>query len=153
MQLTEHFTLEELTASETADRAGIDNSVPEELMPNIRALAAGLEQVRLALQEKPIHVNSGYRCLALNLKLPGSSKTSKHMSALAADIICPKFGTPYEVCHAIAASGIVTDQIIHEFGKWCHVSFAAPGVAPRRELLTIASAKTGYVEGINEVPV
>lgn len=150
MMLTPHFSLEELTASETAARAGIDNTLPAARMPNIRALAEGLELVRSALGNRPIHINSGYRCEALNMRV-GGAKSSRHLHGLAADIICPAFGTPLEVCRAIVAAGVKPDQVIHEFGKWCHVAFAAPGAVPRGELLTIASAKTGYVVGLNEV--
>ena len=150
MQLSEHFSLEELAASETAARRGIDNTPPQALMPNLRALAQGLELVRSALHNRPIHVNSGFRCLRLNSEV-GGAKDSMHMRGLAADILCPQFGTPLDVCRAIAAAGIETDQIIHEFGKWCHVSFAAPGKRPRGELLTIATAARGYEEGLNPV--
>jgi zinc D-Ala-D-Ala carboxypeptidase len=72
-----------------------------------------------------------------------------HMQGLAADIISPKFGSPLDVCRTIAAAGIVTDQIIHEFGRWTHVAFPAPGKQARNALLTIAiGAKTyqPYVE-------
>lgn len=150
MQLSENFSLEELIASETAARLGIDNTPPVSLMPNLRTLAAGLEQVRTALGGHPIHVNSGYRCEALNAKI-GGAKASRHMSGLAADIVCPSFGTPLEVCRAIVAAGIRPDQVIHEFGKWCHVSFAAPGAMPREELLTIASAAKGYQVGLHSI--
>ena len=149
-QLTPHFSLEELTSSDTGARLGIDNSLPERLMPNIQALAEGLEQVRLALGGRPIHINSGYRCPQLNTVI-GGAKTSHHMDGLAADILCAEFGTPLQVCRAIVAAGIKTDQVIHEFGKWCHVGFAAPGAQPRGELLTIASAAKGYETGLNEV--
>jgi hypothetical protein len=150
MQLTDHFSLEELIASETAARQGIDNAPPAALMPNLRALAAGLELVRTALGGRPIHINSGYRCKALNTRI-GGAKLSRHMDGLAADILCPSFGTPLEVCRAIVAAGVKPDQVIHEFGKWCHVSFAAPGAQPRGELLTIASAARGYEVGLNPV--
>lgn len=150
MQLSPHFSLEELVASETAARTGIDNTPPDALMPNLRALAEGLELVRAALGNRPIHINSGYRCEALNTRVGGAAR-SRHVFGLAADIICPSFGTPLQVCRAIVAAGVKPDQVIHEFGKWCHVSFAAPGAAPRGELLTIASAATGYVAGLNPV--
>jgi zinc D-Ala-D-Ala carboxypeptidase len=150
MQLTEHFSLEELIASETAVRLGIDNTPPVKLMPNLHALAAGLELVRAALDGYPIHVNSGYRCIALNTKI-GGAKNSLHIDGLAADIICPSFGPPLAVCRAIVAAGLKPDQVIHEFGQWCHVSFAAPGGKPRGELLTIASAARGYEVGLNAV--
>ena len=148
MQLTEHFSLEELIASELAARSGIDNTAPADLMVNLHALAEGLERVRAALGGKPIHVNSGYRCAALNAAVGGAGN-SMHMRGLAADILCPQFGPPLTVCRTIVDSGIETDQIIHEFGAWCHVAFAAPGGQARRELLTIASSAQGYQQGLN----
>ena len=150
MQLTEHFSLEELIASEVAARRGIDNAPPDELAPNLRALAEGLERVRSILGSKPIHVNSGYRCPQLN-EIVGGARNSLHMRALAADILCPQFGAPLEVCRAIAASGLEVDQIIHEFGRWCHVAFPAPGSPARKQLLTITSTAHGYQAGLNPV--
>ena len=140
MMLSTHFSLAELTASEVAARAGIDNTPPPELMTNLLRLSEGLELVRKALGNKPIHVTSGYRSPKLNQRV-GGSKNSRHMQGLAADILCPAFGPPLEVCRAIAASSIETDQIIHEFGKWCHVAFPPRGQTARKELLTIASAR------------
>jgi zinc D-Ala-D-Ala carboxypeptidase len=150
MQLSENFSLEELIASEVAARSGIDNSPPSEILDNLRALAQGLELVRLALGNLPIHVNSGYRCPAVNARV-GGAKNSAHMSGLAADILCPQFGSPLDVCRAIASQHIATDQIIHEFGRWCHVAFAAPGQFARNERLTIASSARGYEQGLNSV--
>ena len=150
MQLTEHFSLEELIASEVAARSGIDNTPPGDLMANLHALAEGLERVRAALAGKPIHVNSGYRCAPLNTAIGGAGN-STHMRGLAADILCPQFGPPLAVCRTIVAAGIETDQIIHEFGGWCHVAFAAPGTQARRELLTITSAAQGYQRGLNPI--
>jgi hypothetical protein len=150
MQLTEHFSLEELIASEFAARQGIDNTPADGLLANLRALAGGLERVRTALGGKPIHVNSGYRCSALNTAIGGAGN-SMHIQGLAADILCPQFGQPLAVCRAIVAAGLETDQIIHEFGRWCHVAFAAPGTQARRALLTIASAAQGYQHGLNPI--
>src|SRR5690242_11290128 len=115
MQLSEHFSLEELIASEVAARQGIDNAPSPPIMANLRVLAAGLERVRAALGGKPIHVSSGYRCLALNRAVGGAVR-SAHIDGLAADILCPQFGAPLDVCEAIVTAGITTDQIIHEFG-------------------------------------
>ena len=150
MQLTEHFSMEELIASETAARAGIDNSPTDDIIVNLRLLAEGLERARAALNGKPIHINSGYRSPRLNAAVGGASK-SMHMRGLAADILCPQFGPPLEVCRALARAGLGTDQIIHEFGKWCHVAFPARSAAPRGELLTIASLAKGYQHGLNPV--
>lgn len=148
MQLSDHFSLEELIASETAVRLGIDNTPSEALIPNLFVLARGLESVRAALGGRPIHVNSGYRCRALNSKI-GGAKNSLHMLGLAADIICPSYGSPLAVCRTIAAAGLRPDQIIHEFSQWCHISFVLPGDKPRGQMLTIFSAARGYEIGLN----
>jgi zinc D-Ala-D-Ala carboxypeptidase len=52
MQLTEHFSLEELIASEVAARSGIDNTPPANIVSNLRVLAQGLERVRAAFGGK-----------------------------------------------------------------------------------------------------
>ncbi|HXA97573.1 MAG TPA: D-Ala-D-Ala carboxypeptidase family metallohydrolase [Candidatus Dormibacteraeota bacterium] len=93
MQLTEHFSLEELIASEVAARSGIDNTPSATIVSNLRVLAQGLERVRAAFGGKPIHVNSGYRCAALNAAIGGAGN-SLHMQGLAADIVCPQVGEP-----------------------------------------------------------
>jgi len=150
MMLSAHFSLEELTASEVAARAGIDNTPSAEVVRNLARLAEGLELVRLALGSKPVHITSGYRSARLN-QMVGGSKNSMHIQGLAADILCPAFGPPLEVCRAIARSGIGTDQIIHEFGAWCHVAFPHPGQIGRNELLTIRSVATGAEPGLRNV--
>jgi zinc D-Ala-D-Ala carboxypeptidase len=150
MQLTDHFSLEELITSDFAVRHQIDNSPSADIVANLHALAAGLERVRAALGGKPIHVNSGFRCKALNTALKGAPD-SMHMRGLAADILCPQFGSPLDVCRAIAGAGFPTDEIIHEFGQWTHVAFAAPGTAPRSKLLTIAHDGQGYQLGLNAI--
>src|SRR5881409_3642713 len=150
MMLSGHFSLEELTASEIAARVDIDNTPSAEVVRNLARLAEGLELVRLALGNKPVHITSGYRSARLN-QMVGGSKNSMHIQGLAADILCPAFGPPLEVCRAIARSGIATDQIIHEFGKWCHVGLAPEGHAARNELLTIANVVTGYELGLHGV--
>jgi len=150
MMLSAHFSLDELTASEVAARASIDNAPPPEVTGNLVRLAQGLELVRTALGNYAVHVTSGYRSPRLNLMV-GGSKHSMHMQGLAADILCPVFGPPLEVCRAIARSSVRTDQVIHEFGKWCHVAFPPPGQIARYELLTIRDAATGAELGLRDV--
>src|SRR5437867_9174680 len=150
MMLSTHFSLEELVASEVATRRGLDNTPPNEVMRNLSRLAEGLELVRAALGNNPIHVTSGYRSKRLN-QMVGAATNSMHTQGLAADIRCPAFGQPLEVCRALATSRIPVDQIIHEFGRWCHVGFAPNGHAARNELLTIANAATGYELGLRNV--
>ena len=86
--LTPHFRLSEFSRSQTADSHGIDNSVPEELIPSLRNLC---EQVLEPLREhfnKPVVISSGYRCPKLNL-LVGGVSNSQHQKGEAADIILP----------------------------------------------------------------
>lgn len=120
INLTEHFTLEEVEFSSIAVRFGIANKVPPELMANVQAQAAGMEGVRMALGW-PIHIDSWYRCEALNIASKGA-KASAHMLGWATDFICAKFGTPLEICRKIIAAKIRFDQLIFE-GNWVHCSF------------------------------
>lgn len=85
MKLTEHFSLEEFEHSSTAFARGIDNHVPNHLIPNIKTLCTEvLEPLRKHVQE-PVIISSGYRCPQLN-KLVGGSSTSQHMTGEACDI-------------------------------------------------------------------
>lgn len=146
--LSDHFSLEELTASQTATRQGIDNTPDAAVMRNLRKLAGVLESLRSALGDKPISVSSGYRSPALNAAIGGSS-TSAHMQGLAADFIAPTFGTVLQTAKAAAAAGLEYDQIILEYGNegWVHLGLAPPGRTPRRQLLSIGSQKK-YVTGL-----
>lgn len=147
MMLSAHFSLEELIASEVAVRAGIDNTPTPDVLRNLYRLAEGLDRVRKALGNCPIHVTSGYRAQRLNQAI-GGAKDSMHVKGLAADILCPAFGPPLTVCRALARAKLGTDQIIHEFGRWCHVAFPQEGQEARNELLTIVSVTKGYELGL-----
>ena len=145
MMLSEHFNLNEFTASETATRKGIDNTPPAVVTERLRMLAATLEQVRSLLGNNSIRISSGYRCLALNRAI-GSGDLSAHVLGYAVDFTCPKFGTPKEVANKIAESPIKFDQIIYE-GTWVHLSIDPRN---RREVLTahFGKGKTNYTKGI-----
>jgi hypothetical protein len=130
--LSAHFTLDELTASSTAIRRGIDQTPPPAVLKNLTRTASQMELVRTLLGGKPIRVNSGYRSPALN-KAVGGAAGSAHLTGHAVDFVCPDFGTPKEVAQMLAACPILTfDQIIQE-GTWVHISFDP---AARREILT-----------------
>lgn len=120
MQLTQHFALEELTFSSTAQRLGIDNAPSLELVARLTKTAMGLEQVR-ALLGVSMHIDSGYRCPALN-RAVGGVPDSAHVQGYAADFIASDFGSPLLIARAIAGSAIAFDQCIQE-GNWVHVSF------------------------------
>lgn len=120
-----HFTISELTRSATATRLGIKNDPPAAVVMNLRYLVeAVLDPLREAYG-KPIYVNCGYRCPELN-KAVGGSRTSQHLTGLAADIhvkgesnavlyeLVKKYRLPY-------------DQLILEMGtvrnpRWVHLS-------------------------------
>lgn len=80
-----YFTIEELCQSTTADRKGIDNRCSNEIAANLTALVDNVLDPLRIWYGKPITVNSGYRCPALN-KAVGGAATSQHMSGQAADI-------------------------------------------------------------------
>jgi len=133
VRLSKHFTLEELTHSETATRLDIDNTPNESVIDNLKFLAEKLEDVRVLLHS-PMLVSSGYRSLPLNNHL-GSKGTSAHTVGLAVDFISPSFGTPKEIVQAIVDSDIEYDQVILEFDRWVHLAFSKD--KPRKQALII----------------
>lgn len=136
MNLTPHFTLDELTASEVAERNGWDNTPSDAELANLRRLADFLEQIKALLGGKPIMVNSAYRSKRVNDAV-GSRDTSQHRIGCAADIRVPGM-TPDQVVKAIMASSLPFDQVIREFDRWTHVSIPnTPDTAARRQALII----------------
>ena len=132
MNLSEHFTLEELVASDTAARKGIDNTPSGRQVQKLTYLASRLEEVRALVG--PLHVNSGYRSFNLNRAI-GSKDTSQHVACEAADLSSAQYSA-LQLCQAVVDSGIQFDQLIYEFESWMHISFAQ-GRAPRGSVLTI----------------
>jgi uncharacterized protein YcbK (DUF882 family) len=140
-QLTANFSLEELTASETAERNGWDNTPNDQELANLERLAAFLEQVKEVLDGKPIMISSGLRTKKVNDAV-GSKDTSQHRIGCAADFKVPGM-TPDEVVKAIVASGIGYDQIIREFDRWTHISIPnSINFSPRGQALIIDKAGT-----------
>ena len=131
--MTPHFTLGELTHT---DHRTLDNTPDAVALANLNRLALFLEQVKEALQFKPILVNSAYRSKAVNDAV-GSRDTSQHRLGCAADFRVPGM-TPDAVVRAVMASGLDYDQIIREFDAWTHVSIPnTPDLAPRKSALII----------------
>lgn len=145
MNLSEHFTLEELTASQAAVRNGLDNRPGLEETKNLRWLAGTLEEVR-KLVGKPVHVSSAYRSPAVNKAVGGSAK-SAHMRGLAADITVSGMASR-DLAELIRSSSIAYDQLIYE-GSWVHIGLA-DGVM-RRQVLTAHFSPAGvtYMQGIS----
>jgi hypothetical protein len=133
MNLTEHFTFEELTHT---DHREFDNEPNDAELENIKRLAEFLEEVKTVLGGKPIMVNSAFRSKQVNDAV-GSKDTSQHRIGCAADIRVPSM-TPDQVVRAVIASGIGYDQIIREFDRWTHISVPnIAGAEPRKQALII----------------
>ena len=136
-QLSEHFTLEELTHT---DHRELSNEPNESETKNLQRLAEFLEQIKELLDGSPIMVNSAFRSKAVNDAV-GSKDTSQHRIGCAADIRVPGL-IPDEVVRAVIASELPYDQVIREFDRWTHISIPSnPNDKPRRQALIID--KTG----------
>lgn len=156
MQITEHFSLKELTRSETARRAGIENKPSSAEMDNIYYTAQQLEKIR-AYVGRGIIVTSCFRSERVN-KLVGGSPTSAHRFGLAAD--CDAVGLTSlafaKLLIKMRDEGKLTfDQLILEFpergdGAWVHVGFRRN--SPMRNQIMTATKKGGetvYLPGLH----
>lgn len=141
MNLSEHFTLDEATYSETAIRMNINNQPDEQQMANMKSAAEKLEAVRNVTGA--LRVNSWLRLPDVNVAV-GGSKVSSHMDGWAIDC-SSSVHTPYEVCQLVIKAGIKFDQMIHEYGRWMHISFAPE---MRQQELTIYKPEGKYKLGI-----
>ena len=130
-----HFSIAELTRSNTASARGIDNTPSPEIVENLTAL---VENVLDPLREawgKPIHVNSGYRCPALNKAVNGAAH-SQHMLGQAADITAGSTKENARLYRLVKELNLPVDQAIDEYGfKWLHLSY---GPRHRRQFFSIS---------------
>ena len=137
MNLTEHFTLEELTRT---DHRQFDNTPNDAEIANLVRLAEFLEKVKEVLGGKPIIVNSAFRSAEVN-RAVGSSDKSQHRHGCACDFRVPGM-TPDEVVKAIVASDLKYDQCIREFNSWVHISIPNTEDAKPR-LMSLIIDKSG----------
>jgi hypothetical protein len=138
MNLTEHFTLEELTHT---DHREYDNTPNDSELENLKRLAEFLEEVKAALGGRPVMVNSAFRSKQVNDAVK-SKDSSQHRIGCAVDFRVPKL-TPDEVVKIIIAAGLPYDQVIREFDRWTHVSIPnKEGDKPRNQALIIDKAGT-----------
>ena len=132
----EYFTIKELTRSTTAELRGIDKTPSQQVIDNLRAL---VENVLDPLREAwgtPIHVNSGYRCAALN-KAVGGVPTSQHILGEAADITVGTRAKNQRLYALLRQLDLPVDQAINEHDfRWIHVSY---GPRHRRRYFAIRS--------------
>lgn len=141
-QLSPHFSLAELTRSNTAARLGLNNSKPPAAMlERLKRTAHFMERVREICGDKSIIVFSGYRSPAVN-KAVGGSKTSSHMDGDACDFKVTGL-TIQQTILKLRNSGLEFDQIIDEFNSWTHIGF---GPRNRKQVLSArkVNGKTVY---------
>lgn len=152
IRLSPHFQLSEFTLSQAGTRLGLANEPTAQALQNLTLLANLLLEPIRSLLGDPITISSGYRSSAVN-RAVGGSTTSAHLLGLAADFICPGYGTPRQVCQAIVDARLRFDQLIFE-GSWVHIALP-PNAAHlgeyRRDVRTAVftpGQKTRYPQGI-----
>lgn len=114
MNLTEHFTLEEMMYSNTALVFNIENRATAQEIHNLYMLCVRVLEPLRKHFGKPIHINSGFRCKALNEKV-GGAPNSYHTKGRAADIPWNKAYFDYIKNH------LPHTELINE-GGWIHVA-------------------------------
>ena len=129
--MSDHFSIKELTYSDTAVRLGIDNTPNDEILKNLQLVTQHiLEEVRNYF-DKPVKVTSGYRSEKLCLAI-GSKPTSQHVLGQAVDF--EVIGIPNQVVSDWIVNNLDFDQCILEFWNpnqynsgWVHCSYKPSG--------------------------
>ena len=128
MQLSGHFSLSELTKSQTAIRKGIDNKPTLEHIENLTELCVQILEPTRRNFGKPMVITSGYRSEEL-CEAIGSKSTSQHAKGEAADF--EMFGIDNKELAKYIKNNLVFDQLILEFynpddpsSGWVHCSYS-----------------------------
>ncbi|VXB85511.1 Peptidase M15 [Enhydrobacter sp. 8BJ] len=156
-KVTPDFWYSELIHSNTAMRLNLPNTPTEQHKQNLIEACTNLWQPMRKLLDKPVHINSGYRSLAVNNAV-GGSKTSAHSAGFAIDFTAPSFGNPRQIvkflADALPKNGIKFDQLILEFpdssSAWVHIGYKNRTGNQRGQILTAkkVGGKTQYVAGV-----
>jgi len=128
MKLSGHFSLAELTKSQTATRKGIDNQPTLDHIENLTELCTQVLEPTRRNFGKPMVISSGYRSEEL-CEAIGSSKNSQHAKGEAADF--EMFGVDNKELAKYIKNNLVFDQLILEFynpddplSGWVHCSYS-----------------------------
>ena len=128
MKLSGHFSLAELTKSQTATRKGIDNQPTLDHIENLTELCTHVLEPTRRNFGKPMVISSGYRSEEL-CEAIGSSKNSQHAKGEAADF--EMFGVDNKELAKYIKNNLVFDQLILEFynpddpsSGWVHCSYS-----------------------------
>lgn len=139
MAISKHISIEEATFSQKAIDNKISN-VPNELqLEAMQYIAENLFEKVREWYEKPIKINSFFRCAEVN-KLVGGSSTSQHCKGQAIDISAGSKVENKKLFEYIKSSGLEFDQLIYEYGdligpQWVHISLKKTG--NRKQILHI----------------
>ena len=128
MKLTENFSLNELTKSQTAERKGIDNNPSAEHQENLKSLCEMILQPIRDHFGQVVSVSSGYRSPELCVAI-GSSTQSQHAKGEASDFEI--FGVSNKELADYIDQNLDYDQLILEYWKgedepnsgWVHCSY------------------------------
>ena len=128
MKLSGHFSLSELTKSQTAVRKGIDNKPTLDHIENLTELCTHILEPTRRNFGKPMVITSGYRSEEL-CEAIGSSKNSQHAKGEAADF--EMFGVDNKELAKYIKNNLIYDQLILEFynpddpsSGWVHCSYS-----------------------------
>ena len=148
--MSDHFTIKELTYSDTAIRLGIDNSPTDQVLINLQNVVQFiLEPVRNYF-DKQVKITSGYRSVAL-CNAVGSKPTSQHTLGQAVDFEI--IGIPNQVVSDWIVNNLDFDQCILEHynpnvynSGWIHASYKTPPSGNRKQYLKAytANGRTVY---------
>ena len=129
MQLSDNFSLNEFTKSDTAVRKGIDNTPNDVHLENMKALCENVLQKVRSHFGKSVRITSGYRSPELCNAI-GSSSISQHAKGQAADFEIT--GIDNKDLAIWIRDNVDFDQLILEFytegdpnSGWVHCSYSS----------------------------
>lgn len=124
--LSDHFTLEEMTASETARKMHIDNTPPSDAIKNLKILCTQILEPARQKFGHPLTITSGFRCLKLN-RIVGGQPNSYHLKGMAADIRISDFQSAKRLAELLndqPLCDLVLVECSRVGGQWLHVQFS-----------------------------
>lgn len=144
IQITKNISLNELLASQTASRHGIDNVPDGKVLQNLIDSSNHLWQHIRDHLGKPIRISSGYRCEKLNSKV-GGAKNSAHKYGYAIDFTCPDYGNTRKIVSVLGdflrETQLPFDQLILEYpqspNSWVHLGYKTSDGRQRKSSFTI----------------
>lgn len=123
--ISRHFSYREFEDSDVAEYHNIRNVISTfEVRDSVKALVLTVLQPLRDAIGLPIHINSGYRCPALN-RLVGGVSTSQHLLGEAADVRIQGV-SPRQIAIRVRDLGLPFDQMIL-YPSFLHISHKLNG--------------------------